>query len=78
MYFSICLNKIIVLYCLMENSSCIRLKADNEQIANGKETVKELEDSFYTLSNALSLAGNNVRLKILFLLSKKKNFVYAI
>ena len=56
----------------MENNSCIRIEADIEQISNCKQTVSELENSFDLLSNALSLAGNNVRLKILFLLSQEQ------
>ena len=52
--------------------SCIRVEANIEQIKNCKTVIKELDDSFELLSNALSLAGNNVRLKILFLLSKEQ------
>lgn len=40
--------------------------------SNCKHTISELENSFDKLSNALSLAGNNVRLKILFLLSQER------
>jgi DNA-binding transcriptional ArsR family regulator len=56
----------------MENNSCIRIEADIDQINNCKQTITELETSFDLLSNALSLAGNNVRLKILYLLSKEQ------
>ena len=56
----------------MENNSCIRIEADIEQISNCKQSISELENSFDKLSNALSLAGNNVRLKILFLLSQEQ------
>lgn len=56
----------------MEDNSCIRIKADIEQISNCKQTISELENSFDLLSNALNLAGNNVRLKILYLLSKEE------
>ena len=56
----------------MENNSCIRIEADSEQISNCKQTITELEDSFNLLSNALSLAGNTVRLKILYLLSQEQ------
>lgn len=55
----------------MKNKSCIRIKADIEQISNCKQTLTELEESFDLLSNALSLAGNNVRLKILYLLAQE-------
>ncbi len=56
----------------MENNSCIRIEANVEQISNCKQTITELEDSFELLSNALSLAGNNVRLKILYLLAQEE------
>jgi DNA-binding transcriptional ArsR family regulator len=55
----------------MENNSCIRIKADIEQITNCKRTIDELDNSFDLLANTLSLAGNNVRLKILYLLSQE-------
>ncbi len=56
----------------MENNSCTRIEANIEQISNCKQTITELENSFDLLSNALSLAGNNVRLKILYLLSQEQ------
>ena len=56
----------------MENKTCIRIEANVEQINHCKETIEELDNSFTLLSNALNLAGNNVRLKILFLLSQEQ------
>jgi len=56
----------------MVNTSCIRIDADIKQISDCKQTIVKLENSFDLLSNALSLAGNNVRLKILYLLSKEQ------
>ncbi len=56
----------------MENNVCIRLEADIEQINNCKITIDKFNDSFNLLSNSFNLAGNNVRLKILFLLSKEQ------
>ncbi|HIP37152.1 MAG TPA: ArsR family transcriptional regulator [Crocinitomix sp.] len=56
----------------MENNLCIRTVANSEQIADCKQTITELDASFDLLSNALSLVGNKVRLKILFLLFKEK------
>lgn len=72
MYFSICLNKQINYLYFMDNSSCIRQQADIKQINRCKNRVSELNDSFNYLSNGLELAGNNVRLRILFLLYEEK------
>jgi DNA-binding transcriptional ArsR family regulator len=56
----------------MENSSCIRVFADTAQIEVCKAKIKDVEQSVEQLANALSLAGNGVRLKILFLLHQEK------
>lgn len=56
----------------MENNSCIRQQADVEQINRCKDTVSELSESFDYLANGLSLVGNSVRLKILYLLFEEK------
>ncbi|AZJ36667.1 metalloregulator ArsR/SmtB family transcription factor [Tenacibaculum singaporense] len=56
----------------MGNNSCIRQQADIEQISRCRDTVLELNESFDYLVNGLSLAGNSVRLKILYLLFKEK------
>ncbi|WP_339921017.1 metalloregulator ArsR/SmtB family transcription factor [uncultured Flavobacterium sp.] len=56
----------------MENNSCIRQQADIEQINRCKDTVLQLNESFDYLANGLSLVGNNVRLKILYLLFEEK------
>ena len=56
----------------MENNSCIRQKADIKQINRCKATVNELNGTFDYLANGLSLVGNNVRLKILYLLFEEK------
>jgi len=56
----------------MENNSCIRQQADIEQINRCKDTVLELNVSFDYLANGLSLVGNSVRLKILYLLFEEK------
>ncbi|ARV05662.1 transcriptional regulator [Polaribacter sp. SA4-10] len=55
----------------MEKAICIRLKAYAKQIINCREVVQELETSFEDLSNILSLTGNPVRLKILYLLNQE-------
>jgi DNA-binding transcriptional ArsR family regulator len=56
----------------MENNSCIRQQADIGQINRCKDTVSELNESFDYLANGLSLVGNSVRLKILYLLFEEK------
>ena len=55
----------------MENNSCIRILADPVQIKYCKEKVKANEKSFIELSNVLSLSGNEVRLKIIYLLNEE-------
>ncbi|GMN11130.1 hypothetical protein MTsPCn9_21650 [Croceitalea sp. MTPC9] len=56
----------------MENNSCIRQQADIKQVNRCKETVSELNETFDYLANGLSLVGNSVRLKILYLLFEEK------
>ena len=56
----------------MENNSCIRQQADTTQINRCKETVNELNESFDYLANGISLIGNSVRLKIVYLLFDEK------
>lgn len=53
------------------NQSCIRLFADKVQIDNCRETLRANEKAFSELSSSLALAGNEVRLKILFLLEEE-------
>ncbi|WP_073075571.1 ArsR/SmtB family transcription factor [Flavobacterium chilense] len=55
----------------MENQSCIRQLADQNQIKECRNTIKSNEIAFEELSNLLALAGNTVRLKILFLLEEE-------
>jgi len=55
----------------MGNDNCIRILADIEQIKNCREKLKENSQSFVHLSKILSLTGNEVRLKILFLLEEE-------
>lgn len=56
----------------MDNKTCIRIFADHEQISNCKDKIKIAKKSFYQLSNILALAGNEVRLKIVYLLEEEK------
>ena len=48
--------------------SCIRDRADKNQLRRCIETIGELQLEFERKSKILNLAGNEVRLKILFLL----------
>ena len=56
----------------MDNNTCIRLFADHEQIKSCKAKLKTAQKSFASLSNVLALAGNEVRLKIIYLLEEEK------
>ena len=56
----------------MDKKICIRLFADLEQINNCKSKLRTAQKSFYQLSGILALAGNEVRLKIVFLLEEEK------
>ena len=53
------------------NNACIRVLADPEQIKQCRESVMMLESSINDFSRIFNLAGNAVRLKILFLLHKE-------
>ncbi len=56
----------------MDNISCIRLQADIKKINRCKDIVSELNGTFDYLSQGLELAGNHVRLNILYLLNGEK------
>lgn len=56
----------------MDRISCVRQKADIRQINRCRERITELNGSFGHLSKILELAGNSIRLKILFLLSEER------
>ena len=52
--------------------TCIRQQADIKQLNRCKNLIEDLDESFDYLSNGLELAGNKVRLKILFLLYQEQ------
>lgn len=52
-----------------EDNKCIRIFADQDQIKACREKLARHEVSCSILSKVLALAGNNVRFKILYLLS---------
>lgn len=53
-------------------NSCIRLFADQEQIQFCKELLKKNRIAFTNLTQIYALAGNEARLKILYLLGQQK------
>ena len=55
-----------------KNNSCIRVFADKVQIDNCKKILKTNDKGFSELSSVLALTGNEVRLKIVFLLEQEK------
>ena len=55
----------------MANDTCIRLQADIEQIKSCREKLRANSKSFLQLVQILALAGNDVRMKILFLLEEE-------
>ncbi len=55
----------------MEKSACIRVYADRRQIDQCRKTLNENASTFQSLGKVLELAGNEIRLKILFLLEEQ-------
>ncbi len=55
----------------MSNQSCIRLFADRKKIDKCKERLTVEATPIHQLSSVLALAGNEVRLKIIFLLHEE-------
>jgi len=55
----------------MANEKCIRVYADPIQIEACRKMVKENNDTFSRLANIFALTGNEVRLKILYLLEEE-------
>ncbi len=53
------------------NQSCIRLYADRKKIDACKEKLANEDAPIHQMSNVLALAGNEVRLKIMFLLHEE-------
>jgi DNA-binding transcriptional ArsR family regulator len=57
---------------MKNEQTCIRIFADKVQIDNCKKIIQKNEEAFSRLSALLALAGNDVRLKILYLLLEEK------
>lgn len=52
-------------------STCIRVLADINQIKECRQKIKGVDESLLLLANAFSLVGNEVRIKILYLLQEE-------
>lgn len=57
----------------MPDFKCIRPYADEVLIRECKKKIKSAEASFARVAKVLSLAGNDVRLRILYLLEQESN-----
>jgi DNA-binding transcriptional ArsR family regulator len=55
----------------MAQNTCRRVFADVNQIKECRRKVKDLDKSLILLANAFSLVGNEVRIKILYLLQEE-------
>jgi len=53
------------------SNSCIRIKADIEQIDKCKRLLKEQSQKIESINSVLNLAGNTVRFNILYLLQQE-------
>ena len=56
----------------MESSKCSRVLADESQINQCKSYIAKIDEPVRQLASLLSLAGNEVRMKILFLLQQEE------
>ena len=52
--------------------SCTRVEANHKQLLNCRTTIDGMTNGFDKISKLLSISGNEVRLKILFLLNMEK------
>jgi DNA-binding transcriptional ArsR family regulator len=52
--------------------TCTRVEANHKQLQNCMETLDNMEESFEKTTKLLSISGNDVRLKILYLLNMEK------
>lgn len=56
----------------MEKNTCIRLLSNPEQIEGCRSDLKESQSLFAKFSDVYALVGNEVRLKIVYLLQQEK------
>lgn len=52
--------------------NCVRVYRNSQQIEQNQERLESVQSSISTLSTSLGLAGNEVRLKILYLIYEEK------
>lgn len=55
-----------------DQNICVRIDRDEQQIQKCGERIQELNTSFSEMAQIFALAGNEVRLKTLFLLQEEK------
>lgn len=55
----------------MNTNSCVRVLADENQISQCRADLASIEEEVVSLASLLSLAGNEVRFKILYLLHRE-------
>ena len=56
----------------MSTNECIRVFADKEQIRECKKSMKSAKNFIGKLAGVFNLAGNDVRMSILYLLHKEQ------
>jgi len=56
----------------MANNECIRVFADKEQIKSCKRKIKNSKNFIVNLAGVFNLAGNDVRLSILYMLYREE------
>lgn len=56
----------------IKNHRCIRMEADAKQIQDCRSSIEELDKKLSYVAQVLNLAGNKVRLQILFLLQREE------
>jgi DNA-binding transcriptional ArsR family regulator len=57
---------------MSDNQNCIRVFADVNQIRQDKNALVKIGESLTSMANQLNLAGNETRLKILYLLHRER------
>ena len=58
---------------MSNQQSCVRIFEDQEKIQQYTETINEFQPFFSRLAQVMDLAGNEIRLKIIYLLREENN-----